>query len=434
MLTFDTTLYLIFALGLAAAALAIWLLITRVRLAGGLALVGAIALLALSGLLWHNGGFFAPSDGALAQAQSSIETQSNTIATLEDRLRTADSELKALRLTRNAPASDTSALDRELSAVRSSLLDSEKKLAAALERAKLLDNRSKEDQKRIARLDEKLRQNVRQLDNEATERERLIRQMAHRLDLILERARIARRDIGNPLRLADMPSGQSEWANEKRLDLIENEVARLGTETRIETSAIPERDSARQLGELRDRLAYGVSTDDYEVEVYPDREMIGGQRGRYYVVDLKDAESGVKFGFDAGQYTLDRSDRKFRKALSSFMRDVVDKLDGNATYRLMVRGSADRAAYRGRQKSNYRYTEIAYLPKINDGRYVNDQKRLRVDQRITNSDLPFLRARYLKDLVHDVYPTKEPVILEGNVTSKIDRKDRNAELMLFVDW
>lgn len=434
MLTFETSLYLIFGLGLAAAALAIWLLITRTRLAGALTLVGAIALLGISTLLWQNGQTVSPNNADLAATKAALDDQTDKVSRLEQRLKNADVELSALRQARStAPTTDTSALERQLSSVRGSLVDSEKKLSAALERASLHNRQIEKDAKQIADLEDQLRVKTRKIESVSAERERIIRETAHRLDLILERARTTRVDIGTPIQASEMPTAQTEWANEKRLKLIEQEIARLSRQQRIETSALPDRND-EELTDLRDRLAYGVSTDDYEVEVYPDREMIGGQRGRYYVVDLKDAESGVKFGFNAGKYTLDRSDRKFRKALSSFMRDVVDKIDGNATYRIMVRGSADSAAYRGRQDQTYHYREIAYLPKISNGRYVDDQKYLSVDRRITNSDLPFLRARYLKDLVQDVYPTKEPEILEGNVTSKVDRNDRNAELMLFVDW
>ncbi len=228
----------------------------------------------------------------------------------------------------------------------------------------------------------------------------------------------------------DLPDAATQSSNERRLAILKREIDRLGG-SRVERKDVSV-DS--ELAGLEEKMQYGFTTDDYEVSVYPDRELISGRRGSYYSVDLKDAETGVKFKFEAGRYTLDHTSRKFRAALGVFMRDVVSKLDGKKVYKLMVRGSADSASYRGRFEKGFEYKKVTYLKQISNGRYGNGTESRRLSNRVKNSDLPFLRARFLKELVGDVYPSDAPSILEGIVTDQVDSEDRNVELFLFVGW
>ena len=44
------------------------------------------------------------------------------------------------------------------------------------------------------------------------------------------------------------------------------------------------------------------------------------------------------------------------------------------------------------------------------------------------------RAAFMQKIVAETYPTKPPAILQGVVKPKTDDRDRNVELILFVDW
>ncbi|MEL6422640.1 MAG: hypothetical protein AAFQ42_09385, partial [Pseudomonadota bacterium] len=191
---------------------------------------------------------------------------------------------------------------------------------------------------------------------------------------------------------------------------------------------------SQELRDLRSTMTYGLETDDYEVEVLPDNEVIRGQRGKYYVVDLKDAAQGIKFRFPGGKYTLARSDAAFRKALNSFVGDIAKKLEGGVRFGFFVRGSADSVPFRGRQLDDYRYEEVRYLKSVGDGRYRLGAETRQIETAIRNPDLPFLRARFLKDVVAQTYPVSAPVVLEGYITDRADQEDRNVELILYVDW
>lgn len=196
----------------------------------------------------------------------------------------------------------------------------------------------------------------------------------------------------------------------------------------------PRIDQVRGLLELREQMAVKMSTPSYDVEVYPDRELVGGRRGRYYVVDLKNADSGVRFFFEGGRYTLSRADGEFRRSLNAFILDILNKLDGNVRHDLYVRGSADRASYEGRFEEGHLYRQIRYLRNAGGDRYTSDIGERQLGTVVRNQDLPELRAMFLSRIVAEAYPVKPPKILEGAVTAKTSNRDRNAELILFVDW
>ena len=203
---------------------------------------------------------------------------------------------------------------------------------------------------------------------------------------------------------------------------------------RRETSPAPNADGPKELMRLRDKMAGRIETESYSVELYPDKEVIRGHAGRYYVVDMKDAKSGIRFQFEGGKYTLSRSNAEFRSALSAFVGDIMQKLHGNVRYDLYVRGSADRVPYHGRLEPGFEFARVRYMKAAGAGKDLGEFVERRINAEINNDDLPHLRAAFLQTVVSDVYPTKPPLILEGSVSPEANIRDRNVELLLFVDW
>ncbi len=199
-------------------------------------------------------------------------------------------------------------------------------------------------------------------------------------------------------------------------------------------SVIPNPGSESALDALKAQLATRMTTPNYDVEIYPDRELIRGRVGRYYVVDLKNAALGVRFFFDGGKYTLARSSQEFRGALNSFVSEILTKFEGRADYALYVRGSADQKPYQGGFEPGAEFRRIAFVRALGGEKYGLEMGERRVDGRVRNVDLPDLRAAFLQKIVTETYPTKPPTILEGAVTPKTDDRDRNVELILYVDW
>lgn len=185
---------------------------------------------------------------------------------------------------------------------------------------------------------------------------------------------------------------------------------------------------------LRDRLSTRLDTRAYVIEPLPDVELVTGLKGRYYTVDVKNAESGVTYVFESGRYTLPQGSAEFRRSVNAFMSDVVAKIDGKRPFQLYVRGSADRLSYIGRFEPGYEFREISYLANLGGARYAAEPSVMWIDGVVRNRELPNLRAAFLQSVVGEAFPKKPPQILEGIVAPRREAASRNAELILFVDW
>jgi hypothetical protein len=193
-------------------------------------------------------------------------------------------------------------------------------------------------------------------------------------------------------------------------------------------------DETAELMKLKDRLNTTIQTPNYDVSVYPDPELVKGRRGKYYVIDVKDAEQGARYFFQGGKYTISTRQEQFRSSLNTFVKDVLEKMQGRVEYQLMVRGSADSKPWRGVFEQGHEYKNLRYLKAIGGDKYVNETSDVILGTPLNNGDLPNLRAAFLQKVVGSVYPVKEPVILQGVVSEKVSDNDRNAELILFVNW
>ena len=191
---------------------------------------------------------------------------------------------------------------------------------------------------------------------------------------------------------------------------------------------------SRELSQLRDKMGAKLSTPSYDVEVYPDKELVRGRQGRYYVVDMKNATSGIRYFFPGGKYVLSVGNQEFRSSLNAFVADILSKFEGKVRYDLFVRGTADGKPYEGRFEPGYEFRSIKYIRSLGADKYGTETAQRDVADTVHNADLPDLRAAFMQKLIADIYPLKRPDILEGTVTGKTDDHDRNAELILFVDW
>ena len=190
----------------------------------------------------------------------------------------------------------------------------------------------------------------------------------------------------------------------------------------------------RELTQLKDKMSARLSTPNYDVEVYPDKELVKGRQGRYYVVDLKNATSGIRYFFGGGKYTLGLGNPEFRTSLNTFIGDILAKFEGKVRYDLFVRGNADAKPYQGPFEPGYEFRTIKYVRSLGNDKYGVDTSERSLGSSVRNEDLPDMRAAFMQKVITEAYPLKAPTILQGSVTSKTDDGDRNAELILYVDW
>jgi hypothetical protein len=185
---------------------------------------------------------------------------------------------------------------------------------------------------------------------------------------------------------------------------------------------------------LRGLLATPVERAGYRIKPLDEAELIAGQRGTYYTVEIKDLETSAPFLFGSARYTFPDGTLEFRRALTTFMSDIIAPLEGSKPYQLYVRGRADRLNYVGRLEPSHPYREIDIL-KVGPGqRYTAPAVSFKVDDVIRNRDLPNLRAAFLQSVIGEAYPKAVPDILDGIIASRREDAQRNAELILFVGW
>jgi hypothetical protein len=251
-------------------------------------------------------------------------------------------------------------------------------------------------------------------------------------DLSADVAQVRRALTSGPNAFAvDAPTATAPAARERlRADVLSLSTLRVPQGQAAPAATIPTRD----LDVLKGQMAARMTTPSYDIEAYPDRELIRGRTGRYYIVDMKNASSGVRFFFDGGKYTLSRSSQDFRSSLNTFIAEVLAKFEGKLDYALFVRGSADQKPYEGAFETGAEFRRIPYVRALGHDKYGIDLAERRIEGRVRNADLPDLRAAFMQRIVAETYPTKPPTILEGAVSPKTDNRDRNVELILYVDW
>jgi len=176
----------------------------------------------------------------------------------------------------------------------------------------------------------------------------------------------------------------------------------------------------------------------YVVEPAPVGDLVEGQEGAYYIIDLRSAADQKAWEFKLGEYTLDTFDRDFSRSVATFVRDIIRPLEGRASYRLYVRGSADIDRdndFRGKSVDGYHYDSVKFFPAIGSDQYRNMAQFRSIPRSFTNNDLPFLRAAFMQEkLSLQVYGLKMPDILEGVVVPEEDEARRNATVFLFIEW
>ena len=229
-------------------------------------------------------------------------------------------------------------------------------------------------------------------------------------------------------------TGSAGWAQSKKLDAIN--LSREEIEEIRRSAGC--RNLVRQVLQLQKDLSGSDHiTSFYDLRIIENPEVVAGRKGKYYSVELKQAQKSKRFQFPPGDYTLRSANVPFRRALTAFVREVLGVIEGGVEYELFVRGGASATPLsRPRKlKSDFAFSRVEYLGKAGSGKYAGSVPLNRtVPASYTNTDLPFLRAAYLKHIINESYPLKRPVILESEVGTSRDRSERFAELLLYINW
>jgi len=196
----------------------------------------------------------------------------------------------------------------------------------------------------------------------------------------------------------------------------------------------------QELEKIIEELKYGKETKYYKITRMREREIVLGKRGLYFAIDFINPEAKQILYFEESQYYIDIFDTKYQESLSEFDRDVMKTIrNGKKEYEVFVRGSADLTTTDFRKKLNqrYQYNSISFL-KRSDNHVQYDYAELQeiIKENYSNKNLPNLRAKFIVNELNESDPVNYPItklhILDGTVTPKIDPKDRNVKIYLYL--
>lgn len=109
-------------------------------------------------------------------------------------------------------------------------------------------------------------------------------------------------------------------------------------------------------------------------------------------------------------------------------------------YLIYIRGSADidrNNDFGANQEYPFIFNDINALAALNKHQYVTKTLYQYIPEFFNNDHLPNLRASFIKHTLYNSNYGFKPdriSILDGGVTEKVDARDRNVMILLFVDW
>lgn len=208
---------------------------------------------------------------------------------------------------------------------------------------------------------------------------------------------------------------------EEEWEAAEAEVEELETETEAvaeEVEQIEEQQAEVEQEEEAIREQFGqdvelepVSVEEYaesfeierpywEATFHPDDEVVEGYKGRYFQVQLRDADKSIKLLFRPGEYRMGKGDFRdnYGSVIGAFVTEalVAIRKSDREGVKLFVQGSADisgASSFRGNLEESFYYDELEMLPKKGSENFAGESVAKNVPERgFTNDDLPNLRC------------------------------------------
>jgi hypothetical protein len=229
----------------------------------------------------------------------------------------------------------------------------------------------------------------------------------------------------------DLEAAHSERDDAKR----ERDVAIAELENKRQQSLLPLRQPevpAIDRERVRRILENRLDTPFYTSQPLPQRALVAGLTGSWYVVRLKLGDKPLTFA--DGQFRMTEAVQGVKESaqeLQDGMLALVRQASKNT--RLFLRGGADpRALVRLAEPPDPR--EFLILPRQQDGNYARDPQRLLPATPVRNEDLPNLRADWLRQNIRSVLLTQGSAEIEILENPPAPGQERTADLILYVEW
>jgi hypothetical protein len=196
---------------------------------------------------------------------------------------------------------------------------------------------------------------------------------------------------------------------------------------------------------LKGKLKFRFRTSYYDIRKISNNEVVEGQKGDYYLVDLSNNHYKDTAFFEEGEFVLNDLDENFSICLIRFI-DSVYKIISLSRYdcQLYVKGSADVLGSKTFSKqmnapylTDENYKIISFYPKKENSYslFSSELRTHKIMETYKNEDLPFLRSAFIKQKILAIDNTLlPPIILEGEVNKEEGAEYRNAIMILYVNW
>ena len=143
-------------------------------------------------------------------------------------------------------------------------------------------------------------------------------------------------------------------------------------------------------------------------ELYPETELVKGDTGRYFIINLLDAITKDTLKFEPEKYIIKEWSKKHRRSMADFGSIILDSLKGKVDYKLYIKGSADisgNKTFSAVLDPSYNYKKVFFYKKFSGkNEFISKIDSSFVNKRFSNGDLPNLRASFIREKFMDMYP------------------------------
>jgi hypothetical protein len=187
---------------------------------------------------------------------------------------------------------------------------------------------------------------------------------------------------------------------------------------------------AKQAGNVRLVLASSPKLDIKKLE---NRELVQGEIGDYYLIGLKDTQTGSPIIFPPAQFIITEKADQLHSAMDEFREAVLQRIPPDWRYRIFVRGYADGGSFK-EPIGDDAYRNLEFLPPGDSSgfSYRSQSMRKHLGRDFENADLPNLRSAFIARTLHASIKGEPPVLLGNAPGPGTNKASRRADIILLL--
>jgi hypothetical protein len=176
-----------------------------------------------------------------------------------------------------------------------------------------------------------------------------------------------------------------------------------------------------------------ASSPKLGIEKLENSELVQGEIGDYYLISLKDPQTGSPIIFPPAQFMITEKVDQLHSAMDEFSQAVLRRIPKDWRYRIFVRGHADGGSFK-EPIDDDAYRNLEFLPPSDSSglSYRSQLTRKRLSREFENADLPNLRGVFIARTLRASF-NGEPAVLLGNYPdSGTNKAARRADIILLL--